>query len=221
MTGLVIVDDHAFVAESLAQALEERALGPVIVLEPTEERLLGRIAEIRPRMCLIDLDLGKHRAHGVTLIEPITAEGIPVVVFTGSDDEATLGECLERGAVSILRKGGGLKEIAGAVEQALAGEDLNSEAQKYHWLMAATTTRREEVSRLLPFRDLTNREAEVLAALSAGMSAEEIASEGYVALATVRSQIRAVLRKLGVHSQLSAVVLCHRAGWSPPHRKAG
>lgn len=221
MSGLVIVDDHAFVAESLAQALEERGLGPVIVLDPTEDRLLERIAETRPRMCLVDLDLGKHRAHGLTLVEPITARGIPVVIFTGSDDEATLGECLERGATGVLRKGAGLTEIAGAVEGALAGEDLNSEAEKYRWLIAATSTRREEVTRLLPFRDLTNREAQVLAALSAGMSAESIATEGHVALATVRSQIRSILRKLGVHSQLGAVAMCHRAGWSPQKLQAG
>ena len=36
------------------------------------------------------------------------------------------------------------------------------------------------------------------------MSAEEIAEQHYVALTTVRSQIRAVLQKLGVRSQLSS-----------------
>ena len=44
----------------------------------------------------------------------------------------------------------------------------------------------------------------------AGMTAEEIAEAHFVAVTTVRSQIRAVLDKLGVRSQLVAVAAAHR-----------
>ena len=63
------------------------------------------------------------------------------------------------------------------------------------------------------FERLTAREREVLAALVDGLSPEEMAAAQYVALTTVRSQIRAVLQKLGVHSQLAAVACANRAGW--------
>ena len=46
------------------------------------------------------------------------------------------------------------------------------------------------------------------------MSAAEIAEQRVVSLATVRSQIRAILRKLEVTSQLAAVAMAHRAGWT-------
>jgi DNA-binding NarL/FixJ family response regulator len=46
-----------------------------------------------------------------------------------------------------------------------------------------------------------------------GKSAAEIAAEAVVSLATVRSQIRAVLQKLDVTSQIAAVALAHRSGW--------
>jgi len=36
-----------------------------------------------------------------------------------------------------------------------------------------------------------------------------------VSLTTVRSQIRSVLMKLGVNSQLAAVALARRQGWPP------
>jgi DNA-binding NarL/FixJ family response regulator len=57
------------------------------------------------------------------------------------------------------------------------------------------------------FERLTPRESVVLGALTDGLSAEEIAEAHFVALTTVRSQIRAVLHKLGVRSQLAAVAL--------------
>jgi DNA-binding NarL/FixJ family response regulator len=57
------------------------------------------------------------------------------------------------------------------------------------------------------FERLTQREAIVLGALVDGLTADEIAGAHFVALTTVRSQIRAVLHKLGVRSQLAAVAL--------------
>jgi DNA-binding CsgD family transcriptional regulator len=59
------------------------------------------------------------------------------------------------------------------------------------------------------------RERDMLAALLDGLSAEEIADTQYVALTTVRSQIRAVLQKLGVRSQLAAIAHANRVGWTP------
>jgi DNA-binding NarL/FixJ family response regulator len=47
-----------------------------------------------------------------------------------------------------------------------------------------------------------------------GESVTEISREAYVSVPTVRSQIRSILVKLGVSSQLAAVVLAYRSGWS-------
>ena len=55
-----------------------------------------------------------------------------------------------------------------------------------------------------------------MAALMDGCSAEQIADESFVSIATVRSQIRSILEKLDVRSQLAAVALAHRAQWTPP-----
>ena len=68
---------------------------------------------------------------------------------------------------------------------------------------------------LSPFERLTTRESPVLSALIDGLSGEEIAEAHFVALTTVRSQIRSLLQKLGVRSQLAAVAHANRAGWKP------
>lgn len=47
----------------------------------------------------------------------------------------------------------------------------------------------------------------MLNAMTDGLTADEIAREHFVSVATVRSQIRAVLRKLGVCTQLAAVAI--------------
>ncbi len=54
----------------------------------------------------------------------------------------------------------------------------------------------------------------MLRALCEGRAVDEIARDAVVSVSTVRSQVRAILRKLGVNSQLAATALARRAGWS-------
>lgn len=67
---------------------------------------------------------------------------------------------------------------------------------------------------LEPFGALTPRERDVLAELVVGKSADEIASEHVLSLATVRTHIRGVLQKLDVKSQVAAVALAWQLGWA-------
>jgi DNA-binding NarL/FixJ family response regulator len=65
-----------------------------------------------------------------------------------------------------------------------------------------------------PFEQLSLREKDVLRELIAGKSVEMIARDWVVSIATVRTQVRGVLTKLGVNSQLAAVAKAGAAGWS-------
>lgn len=56
---------------------------------------------------------------------------------------------------------------------------------------------------------LTPRQAQVLHLLARGCSTEQMADELGVAVDTVRNHIRAILRRLGVHSRLEAVIEAH------------
>jgi len=70
--------------------------------------------------------------------------------------------------------------------------------------------------RIIPMRRLdwlSQRERVVLIGMMDGLSAQDIAARDYVALTTVRSQIRNVLMKLGVSSQLAAVAYAYKHCW--------
>lgn len=63
-----------------------------------------------------------------------------------------------------------------------------------------------------PSVDLSRREREVLRLLASGASAKAIATTLFVSLPTVRNHIHSIRAKLGVHSQLQAVVLSLKNG---------
>jgi two-component system, NarL family, nitrate/nitrite response regulator NarL len=52
--------------------------------------------------------------------------------------------------------------------------------------------------------------------LMRGAKARDICTQSFVSMPTVRSQIRSILTKLGVTSQLAAVALAYQSGWSGP-----
>lgn len=59
---------------------------------------------------------------------------------------------------------------------------------------------------------LTPRQAQVLHMLARGCSTDQMAEHLGVAQDTIRNHIRAILRRLGVHSRLEAVIEAHRRG---------
>jgi DNA-binding NarL/FixJ family response regulator len=75
---------------------------------------------------------------------------------------------------------------------------------------------RRELRRRLDL--MSRREAEVLGQLMEGMTVSEIARSRVVSESTVRSQVKAVLSKLDVGSQVTAVGRAHQIGWRPPRR---
>jgi two-component system nitrate/nitrite response regulator NarL len=63
---------------------------------------------------------------------------------------------------------------------------------------------------------LTPREREVLGHLTEGHTVRDIARLSVVSEATVRTQVKSILAKLEVSSQLAAVGIAHAVGWQSP-----
>ncbi len=71
------------------------------------------------------------------------------------------------------------------------------------------------------FDQITRREAEVLGLLMGGHQVSEIARTRFVSESTVRTQVKSILAKLQVSSQLTAVGLAHQVGWKAPQVAGG
>jgi DNA-binding NarL/FixJ family response regulator len=98
-----------------------------------------------------------------------------------------------------------------AIRDLMAGRDIMAAPRRRQLVelhRARSAERRELAAKV---GRLTPREREVLAQLAAGQRAQAVAEHFVVSLATVRTQIRAVLTKLEVGSQLEAVALYRRA----------
>jgi two-component system nitrate/nitrite response regulator NarL len=219
LTRVAIVEDHELFAEALdaAMTLEGHDVHRVMIDQEqvNSPRLLQTVLRLQPKIVLLDLDLGE-TGNGARLVEPLTRAGIAVVVVTGSTDRARWGECLRYGARTVLPKTTPLNSLLATIR--LIGE-------------SRAVLDREERERLVVFyyaergriqglrgrlEQLTAREREVLAHLMNGHPVREIARRSFVSEATVRTQVKSILAKLEVSSQLAAVGAAHQASWRPP-----
>lgn len=215
MNRILIVDDHPLVAIGLQLALRSRAWEVQVADGPTVDVVLQQARAFAPDCVLLDLHLGE-LGNGRDLIGPLQAMSRAVVMLTGETDRLLLAACLEAGAEGWIGKCAFLDEVMALIEDALAGRPLVGVVQRQELLDDLRVHRARLERSRSPFERLTAREQRVLAALVDGMSGDEIAKAHYVAVTTVRSQIRGILQKLGVRSQLAAVATAVRAGWTPP-----
>ena len=211
--NLFIVEDHELLAGTLALALRQQGHEVETAAGPSVTDIVETARRLAPVLVLLDLDLGPPLGHGRELVGPLVEVGARVLMVTGVTDRARLGECIEAGAIGVASKTAGFEALIESVRRAARGDQTLGENERQELRAAARARRQSDSARLAPFLSLTHREKAVLARLVAGASAETIAEESYVSLPTVRTQIRAILLKLNVNSQLAAVALARGAGW--------
>lgn len=213
---VLIIEDHRLFAESLELTLSLEGYDVRRLALPEDG---GSMATLRssalranPRTVLLDLDLGRF-GDGMALISPLARAGANVVVVTASTDRGRWGACVKQGARKVLSKGGQLQDTLATVRRLHQGlpvmtrEELESLLDAWRNERQATDHMRGRLEKLTP------RERSVLDNLIDGQSVRDIARASVVAEATVRTQVKSILAKLEVSSQLAAVGLANHVGW--------
>jgi two-component system nitrate/nitrite response regulator NarL len=208
-TTVAIIEDHALLALSVASALR---LEGFTVLVPDPRTALEELADTAPLVALLDLDLGPLGA-GEQLLPELVARGVAVLIVSGVTDPVRLAGCVELGAVGLLAKTTSIAALMAAITAAARGEPVLDPEERDRLLRELRVWRQSELARETPFNRLSPREAHVLHELVQGRSVSAIAAASWVSTATVRTQVRAILAKLGVGTQLAAVAAARDAGW--------
>jgi two-component system nitrate/nitrite response regulator NarL len=212
---VLIVEDHALLADGLAVSLRREGLTVEVADGSSFETIMGAAWRLRPDVILLDLMLGENVGLSIPLIAQLRDTGARVLILTGVIDPALLGSCVEAGAAGLVSKSESFDAVLDKLLRAVRRQTTLHATERERMLASLRDRRAEERERLAPFTRLTARERVVLRALTEGASAEEIATSSFVSMATVRSQIRSILEKLAVHSQVAAVAMAHRAHWDP------
>jgi two-component system nitrate/nitrite response regulator NarL len=216
---VVILDDHQLFAEAIDLALTGEGYDVHRVEVPDNPTapvgLVSAITNRRPSVVLLDLDLGRF-GDGARLIESIVEAGAHVVVVTGSEDHARWGGALRSGARKVLSKAQPLHDIIATVRRITTGLPVLDREEREELIGEWTRSRDELSAAHERLGQLTHRESIVLGHLMKGRAVRHVAQLSAVSEATVRTQVKSILSKLEVSSQLAAVGMAHEIGWQAP-----
>jgi DNA-binding NarL/FixJ family response regulator len=209
---VLLADDHTIVREATAEILEHQPDMHVVCQAGTGEEAIDLARELQPDVAVMDIAMP--RLNGLEATRRITAEcpRCQVLVLTAHEEERTIIQLLQAGAVGYLPKTIGLDELLEAIRAAARGESVLPPA------VAAVVVRHlaEKEPPEEPAHPLTDRELEVLRAAAQGLTNYDIAQQLTVSVRTVEAHLTHVYNKLGVSSRTEAVVHAMRQGWIPP-----
>jgi DNA-binding NarL/FixJ family response regulator len=204
---VALVDDYDVVVKGVAN-----------MLEPYRDRVV--IAELDstvPVKDAVDIVLydsfaqpeSDHEEIGVLVANPRARR---VVVYTWNFQPDLVESARQHGAHGYLSKTLPARELVAALEAVHAGEVVISEV---------SARARSAPGLDWPGRGegLSEREAEILALITQGMSNADVARLTYLSPNTVKSYIRTIYRKLGVGSRTQAVLWGVDHGFTPDHHR--
>lgn len=208
---VLLIDDHALFRAGLEALLERRGIEVAASVGSGEEGL-QLAAALQPDVILLDMRMPG--MDGIEILRRLRACGIqtPVAVVTTSREEMDLLKSLRGGAQAYLIKDMEPDELVQALRQVVAGDTVV--AKELAGVLARVVQGDNQPSSRPTSRlaDLTPREEQILRHLAEGQSNKVIARELGISDGTVKLHVKAILRKLGVHSRVEAAVMAVELG---------
>jgi two-component system, NarL family, response regulator LiaR len=204
---VMVLENHEILAEGLRRCIERSDDLKVVASLPGVEAIVNGATHTVPDVVLIDLD---HAVSDDAGAVAAVREKFPEAHIVGIADSV---DAYHRGVRAI--KAG----CDGVISQASTNEELLSVIRG-----AATgnvMVPSSLITRLMMQRErradhagnrLSSRELDVLDAMARGYTDREIADDLVVSLNTARKHVQNVIRKLGAHSKLEAVITAMRDG---------
>jgi len=207
---VLIIDDHALFRVGLQGLLEQRGIEVADAVASGIEGI-QRAGELKPDIVLLDLrmpDMG-----GLEVLQKLRENDstIPVVMLTTSDEESDLIKSLRSGAQGYLLKDMEPDELVSALRDIENGKNVVAQdlTDALARMVQGDTNVVDEEG---PFSELTPREMEILCLLAEGQSNKLIARNLGISDGTVKLHVKAILRKLGIHSRVEAAVIAVEQG---------
>jgi two-component system, NarL family, nitrate/nitrite response regulator NarL len=198
---ILICDQQRMLAEALASALDARGYD-ILAVTTTVNGALSAGGDWVPDVCLLGLRPG-HQSTGPDTVRAILERypGTKVLVLSEITDPEMLSQFMRSGVAGLTHQDQSVAQIAAALDAIEAGRSVLDPGP-----LRFRTRDRNRLCELSP------REKEILTRITAGQGTRQMSCAMNITVDTVRTYVKNVLAKLGVHSRLQLAALASRDG---------
>lgn len=206
---VLLIDDHTLFRAGLEDLLTRRGIEVVASVSNGEEgvRLAAELV-----LDVVLLDVRMPEMNGMCVLRRIKAikPELPVVMLTTSCVQEDFLSALRSGAQGYLLKDMEPDDLVVTIGEIIQGKTIV--APDLGPILASAIQGGKVTQKLNPFECLTPREHEILLHLAEGQSNKVIARNLGISDGTVKLHVKAILRKLGVSSRITAAVMAVEYG---------
>lgn len=199
-TRILLVDDHEIVILGLMTLLNDQPEMEVVGEASTAEEAVQAVGRLKPDVILMDVRLPGEGGIDATRQIMKQYPNSHVVMLTSFADDELIMRAINAGAIGYVLKQVGNEELLHAIQAAAQGKSV---------LDPSTTTRLisrvREVDRKTKedaFRDLSDREMDVLVPLARGKTNAEIGRLINLSEKTVGNYVSKMFEKLGLKNRI-------------------
>ncbi|MCM3362788.1 response regulator [Niallia sp. HCP3S3_B10] len=199
MIRIIISEDQRMLRGALGTLLNFEEDMEVIGQAENGEQALTQIRELKPDVCLLDIEMPIKS--GLEVAEELRAlnSSCKVVILTTFARPGYFERALNANVHGYLLKDGPSEELAEAIRNIMNGK-------------------REFASELIfgsigKDNPLSKREREVLILVEEGKSVKEIAAALFLSTGTIRNYISEAISKLGAKNRMEAIAEAKQNGW--------
>ena len=198
---IIICDQQLMLAEALAAALDARGYD-VLAVTTTVSDTRDAVGDCVPDVYVLGLQAGS-QLNGPDTVRAILQRhpGTKVLVLAEVTTPETLSQLIRSGVAGVTHQGQSVAQIAKTLDAIEAGQNVLDPGPLQ--VPARDTNRLGELS---------PREREILARIAGGQSTRQMSCAMNITVDTVRTYVKNVLTKLGVHSRLQLAALASRDG---------
>ena len=198
MITVVIAEDHPIFLDGLVRLLASQTDISVLGAARDGMEAVESVRKLQPQILLLDLNMA--RIDGIQVLQEVRRCKINVsaILLTAEINDLQMMEALRLGAKGVLMKDVDTSALLDGIRSVAGGE---------RWIV----NRRESSIGLQngkekPRPEITKREMQIVAAVSAGMSNRSIAEEFKISEETVKHHLSNIFYKLNVSSRLELAV---------------
>ena len=202
---VMVVENHQVVSDGLEALVSDQPDMVMIGTAGSVAEAIAQARELAPDIVLLDFRLpdGTGAEAGMRIRELLSETRL--IFLSRDDSEAAQVAAIEAGASAFVHKSRAADEVIETIRLVSQGQNLITPRT-----IATLLNKRKTMSAQL--QSLTPRERDVLRRVAAGVSSRDIARELGISYTTVRTHIRSLGRKLGVHSKLEATAKARELG---------
>jgi two-component system response regulator DevR len=199
-TRILLVDDHEIVILGLMTLLNDQPEMEVVGEASTAEEAVQAVGRLKPDVILMDVRLPGEGGIDATRQIMKQYPNSHVVMLTSFADDELIMRAINAGAIGYVLKQVGNEELLHAIQAAAQGKSV---------LDPSTTTRlisrvreADRKTKEDAFRDLSDREMDVLVPLARGKTNAEIGRLINLSEKTVGNYVSKMFEKLGLKNRI-------------------